>query len=58
MADGLRQRRRGKGIYRRNVLDLAVKGKVVEIGFSRELHSSTLLTYALVGPGLFCFFFF
>jgi hypothetical protein len=56
MADGLRQRRRGKGIYRRNVLDLAVKGKVVEIGFSRELHSSTLLTNALVGPGLFCFF--
>jgi hypothetical protein len=27
MADGLRQRRRAKGIYRRNVLDLAVKGK-------------------------------
>lgn len=39
MADGLRQRRRGKGIYRRNVLDLAGKGKVVEIGFLRDLHS-------------------
>jgi hypothetical protein len=35
-----------------------VKGKVVEIGFSRELHSRTLLTYALVGPGLFCFLIF